>query len=89
MEAYLEVTEENVADLTELGFKAVVGEELTCEVEYDKCPADPSVGIDYGYCEVTSVTCEGKDMDAFFDFDKLGYMAEQEVLDQREDSWRY
>jgi hypothetical protein len=71
MITYLEVTDENLEDLRELGLDCNEGDELECEVAFDVNRADPDVGIMSDDVQVTSVTCNGFDVERFFDEDDL------------------
>ena len=70
-ETYLEVTDENRSFLLQLGFDVEVGDELTCEVCYDVCSEDRAVGIMQAYADISSVECQGWDMERFFNLDHL------------------
>jgi len=85
MEAYLEVNEENVVELNEAGIDCNDGGELTCEVTYDINHADPDVGHNSDDVQITSVTCDGTDVERFFDSDKLHEDAAQDHEDQKAD----
>ena len=80
MLTYLEITDENIQALIELGIPAIEGDELECEVTYDINRADPEVGIMSDDFQVTSVTHDGTDVERFFDVDKLT----EEASDDRE-----
>lgn len=71
MITYLEVTDENIEDLRELGLDCNNGDELECEVNFDVNHADPDVGIMSDDVQITSVTCNGFDVEDFFDSDDL------------------
>jgi hypothetical protein len=80
MITYLEVTDENLEDLRELGLDCNEGDELECEVAFDVNRADPDVGIMSDDVQVTSVTCNGFDVERFFDEDDL----HEQAMDDRE-----
>jgi len=88
MEAYLEVTTENVDELNDLGITCKDGDELTCDVTYDINRADPDVGIMSDDFQITSVTYDGTDVTHFFDEDKLTEeAAEDRELMQPDEYW--
>jgi len=71
METYLEVTKANVEELNEMNIVCAAGDELTCEVTYDINRADPNVGYSSDDVQITSVTCEGTNVERFLDMNKL------------------
>jgi len=71
MEEYLEITEENVEQLKEMGLTVAVGEELTCEVDYAVYGADPDAGISEAYPQVFSVTYNDVDVTVFCDLEAI------------------
>jgi len=71
MITYLNVTDENVEDLRDLGITCDVDDEIECAVDYEVNRADRSVGIMSDDVQVYGVTCDGIDVTRFFDEDDL------------------
>lgn len=86
MEVYLEVDEDNVDALQELGFDIEVDDELDCEALYDIDYADPSVGIKTSSCNVHTVECNGIDVSRFFCIKDLCEQADEFEVDALEDA---
>lgn len=86
MEVYLEVDEDNVGDLREVGLDVELGDELTCKAIYDVNPEDPDVGIMSSSCDVYAVEYDGENVTPFFDLNTLCEQAEEYEVDEFEDA---
>ena len=71
METTLEITEDNIEDAEHLiKRECVVGEELTCFVDFEVTPADPEVGLSADV-QITDVTSNGYNVMPLFDENEL------------------
>ncbi len=71
MDVYLTITEDNVDDLQCVGIDCVVGDELSCTVDYGINYADPDVGLMRDDCQIHGVYYGKINLDNFFDVDAL------------------
>jgi len=71
MEEYLEVTGENIEELTDLGLAVEIGQELTCDVDSTIYGEDPDVGHNKVYAQVFRIDFDGVDVTTFFDLDAV------------------
>lgn len=81
MEVYLEVDEENIERVSEVLDREVeLGEELVCDIYYDKIPAEPSVGFMHPSIQINDVLCEGKDVSSLFSENVVYEKVYQELM---------
>ena len=63
--------------------------EIDCDLEYDRCPAEPDVGYMHPYNEVNGAFWQGHDLSSFFTDDQLNDAAdgaEQDAYDAHIDA---